>query len=443
VDKVLYVEFPKGMSREAMSRVTLRQINSMVRESVRDPLVKRTAHSILQAAGVSPRDQVGVVRAIHHWVQKHFKYEYDPGSTEMVTHPRNAIAAILKHGRYEEDCDGFVATEMALLGVILGLRNVRSTIVKADKRDPSQWSHIYLQARVRGHWITLDPIMQGEDKKRPLKPIGWEAPKVYERERVPITGPASLELTAQRDGLKSYERGHGMGKWIPAQRGRFARGNSMAYEDDTWFDRLPDLPDNPAADPRNEYGLGPSGVLPPAVSGLGSAMSHQYAQRELVKGGAREADMGIGAILSNDYAQQAGVPGYRPTTTGEDPQVAAGTPYWEAPGTVGGTMRAQAGKTAAVSGVADYIQLGQAAKPSPWASVAANIMQTTTGIMQQEQLAQLNRERIKQGLPPITPAQSTAAATGAGAKTSTMVGLVAVAVLGGALFWSMRRRKRR
>ena len=55
----------------------------------------------------------------------------------------------------------------------------------------------------------------------------------------------------------------------------------------------------------------------------------------------------------------------------------------------------------------------------------------------------LNRERIKAGLPAITPSQATAAATGQAAKTSTVVGLVAVASLGGALLWSMRRRRRR
>lgn len=443
VDRVLYVEFPDGMSREEMSRVTLRQINAMVRESTRDPLVRKTAHSILQAAGVSPRDQAGIVRAVHAWVQKHFKYEYDPGSTEMVTHPKNAIAAILKHGRYTEDCDGFVATEMALLGVLLGLGNVRSTIVKADKRDPSQWSHIYLQARVGGRWITLDPIMQGEHRKRPLKPIGWEAPKVYARERVPITGPSSLDAAARRDGLKSYTREHGMGKWIPAQTGRSARGNAMAYEDDTWFDRLPFLPDNPAPDPRNDYGLGPSGVLPPTMSGFGAVMSHQYAQRELVKGGAQAREEGIGAILAHAYAQQAGVPGYRPTTVGEDPQAAVGTPFWMAPGTVGGAMRSQHAKSGAVSGVADYIQLGEATTPNPWASVAQNILQAGTSIVQTEQLMALNRERIKSGLPPISPGAATEAAGGGGAKTSTMVGLVAVALLGGALVWSMSRRRRR
>lgn len=442
VERVYYMRYPKGTTPEQMAMFSLKYINALARDGSRDPLVRQVADQV--AAGVDRRNELAVITAVHNWVQRRFKYEFDPGDIEMVTHPRHAIQAALKNGRYAEDCDGFVVTEAAMLGYLLGsTRRVRFVILKADKRAPSQWSHIFMQAKAHGKWVTLDPIMQGEHPKRPKHPVGWHPPKFYAKRNIELGSGPSLPELAARDGMPVYERGNAMGKWIPGQHGRSARGNAMAYEDDTWFDRLPFLPDHPAADPRDNVGLGPGGN----VAGLGAVMAFDYAQRHLVKSGHSEADMGIsgfGAILSNAFAQQMGVPGYRPTTTGEDPQAAAGTPYWQAPGTVGGTMRAQHAKTGAVSGVADYIQLGQAAENGAWESVMRNLMQTSTQMMSQSQLPQINRERMKQGLPPISPG-------GAGAPGAATPGVAAkfggggLILLGlGALgLWALMRKRRK
>lgn len=153
---------------------------------------------------------------------------------------------------------------------------------------------------------------------------------------------------------------------------------------------------------------------------------------------------GFGAILSNAFAQQMGVPGYRPTTTGEDPQAAAGTPYWQAPGTVGGTMRSQHAKTGAVSGVADYIQLGRLAEYGDWTDVMRNLLQTSTQVATSSQLTQINRERIKAGLPPISPG---APGAGAGAPTPSAagafgIGTVAVVGIGALALWALTRKRR-
>jgi hypothetical protein len=439
VERVYYMRYPEGTTPEQMARFSLKYINALARDGSRDPLVRQVAEQIV--AGVNRRDQLAVITAVHNWVQRRFKYEFDPGDIEMVTHPRHAIQAALQNGRYDEDCDGFVVTEAAILAYLLGsTRRVRFVILKADKRAPDQWSHIFMQAKARGKWITLDPIMQGEHPKRPKHPVGWHPPKYYAKRNVELGSGPSLPDLAASDKMPFYEREGRMGKWIPGQRGRSARGNAIAYEDDTWFDRLPFLPDDPRADPRDNVGLGPSGN----VAGLGAVMNYDYAQRHLVKGGALEAAEGIsgfGAILSNAYDQQFGVPGYRPTTTGEDPQTAAGTPYWEAPGTVGGAMRSQYAKTGAVSGVADYIQLGAAEPQGDWESVAANLLQTSTQIAAGAQLTQINRDRMKAGLPPISP-------TAGGAVTPTRagafgIGTLALVGIGALAVWAIMRKRRK
>lgn len=261
VERVYYVRYPEGMTSEQMSMFSLRYITALARDGSRDPVVRQVADQVLAEAGVDPRDPMAVIRAIHAWVQARFRYEFDPGDIEMVTHPKHAIQAALKHGRYTEDCDGFVVTEAAMLAYLLGSTGrVRFVILKADKRAPTQWSHIFMQAKAHGQWVTLDPIMQGEHPKRPKQPVGWHPPKFYDKRHIELGRGPSLPELAAHDHMPAYERGNAMGKWIPVQRGRFAKGNAIAYNDDTWFDRLPFLPNQPPRDPSDAYGLGPSGM---------------------------------------------------------------------------------------------------------------------------------------------------------------------------------------
>jgi hypothetical protein len=54
---------------------------------------------------------------------------------------------------------------------------------------PFQYSHVYLQAKPRDAWITMDPIMRD-------KPIGWEVP-IQQRQiekTYPINGPADAGI---------------------------------------------------------------------------------------------------------------------------------------------------------------------------------------------------------------------------------------------------------
>lgn len=276
VERVYYRRYPAGTTPEQMARFSLKYINALARDGSRDALVRQVANSIVE--NVDRGDHLAVIQAVHDWVQQRFTYEFDPGDIEMVTHPHHAIKAALAQGRYAEDCDGFVVTEAAILAYLLGsTARVRFVILKADKRAPAQWSHIFMQAKAHGRWVTLDPIMQGEDPKRPKHPVGWHPPKYYDKRHIELGSGPSLPALAAGDKMPVYEREGHMGKWIPGQQGPAARGNAMAYEDDTWFDRLPDLPDNPRGN----------------AAGLGAVMSFDYAQRHLVKGGERERAEGI------------------------------------------------------------------------------------------------------------------------------------------------------
>ena len=60
---------------------------------------------------------------------------------------------------------------------------------------PQAFSHVYLEANVRGQWIPLDPIMAD-------KPVGWQAPNPAIRKAFPINRAEGFDPGAESlDGL--------------------------------------------------------------------------------------------------------------------------------------------------------------------------------------------------------------------------------------------------
>jgi len=415
---------PLSGNPERNARETLQAINALIRDGAADPLVRQQAAQIVGEAGA--RGHRDALEAVHAWVQRHMPYVRDPGEIELLTSAPAAIRSIQQRGSYIEDCDGQVIVEASLVRALLGPAAVRTVIIKADRKAPTQWSHIFLQARVGSEWITLDPIMNGETAKRPKQPVGWHPPKYFAREFVPVGEGPTLPALAAQTQMAAYERGgDGMGDWIPAAR---SRGNAMAREDDSWFEELPILANDPA--PSGISGWGRASY-PSGRTGIGAVMSNTYAQQ-------RDRFAGLGAIESHAYAQGP-MPGYRPTTVAEDPHVVAGTAFWAGMGTVGGTVRTHGVKTSALSGVADYIQLGHLGDGG--ADLAKTIIEQAAQIATLAQTQALNTARARAGLPPVTPGGGAPEAETGGGSTMLMIGAAAVG-LGVLALWAMRRRRK-
>jgi hypothetical protein len=188
VDRVFKFDLPANP--EAASMMSLDYIHALARDGREDPIVRRQAFTILRQAGVREKDYPGMIVAIHRWIQRHLYYMHDPTGTEMLTQARVLLAQI-ERGEAVEDCDSFVLLEHALLNAV-GIPT-QSVIWKADRRDPTQWSHITLEAHDGRRWVSLDPIMKD-------KPVGWAPPKFYGRRVVPVgDGPPF----PRRDGLSS------------------------------------------------------------------------------------------------------------------------------------------------------------------------------------------------------------------------------------------------
>lgn len=125
----------------------------------RSPKIRALAINILKRAGVPDKDYVGEMVAIHNWVRDKMRYTRDVAGQETLCPPEE-VAFNSNAG----DCDDLAMLDAALLGSI-GIVTRFVTIGVT----PDSFSHVYLQAKPKGKWISLDPIMKN-------KPAGWEAP---------------------------------------------------------------------------------------------------------------------------------------------------------------------------------------------------------------------------------------------------------------------------
>ncbi len=411
-----------------------------------------------------------------------------------------------------------VIAEASMLRAVLGPANVRHVIIKADKRSPTDWSHIFLQAHDGRSWVTLDPIMNGDAPERPKKPVGWHPPRYYGRAVAdPGSGPGWRDLAAH-SGFAVYQRGPDMTyDLIPAQK---ERGNAIAYEDDRWMERLPllegygavmsgDYAQERGLPKRTGMGAVAAGVLAeaaldararrpaprpvrpstmsmwqrvaqafragavtprvrlpargsPVPPGLyattpGAVMVAQAAVPAATADAAMVARMvqgapqsgtilapieGFGAILSHRFGQ-GHIPGYRPTTVGEDPRAAENKAYWEGAGTVGGSLHAHALKTQLYRGGVYLHGYGDTDVASTVKTLAETIVQTGAQVATLQQLNDLNRARIRAGQPPLSPDQAGLAAPPAHPLgVPPWLWLVGLGVAGAGA-WALSRKGRR
>jgi transglutaminase-like putative cysteine protease len=196
VDQVYTMPLPP--SAEASSMVSLEWIHRIVREARQDPRVRETAIRILREARVPERNRMAIITAIHKWVQRHVRYEFDPVGVETFTTPEVMLRQIDQRGYAVEDCDGMVILEHSLLNSV-GI-DTNSVIVKVDKKDPQQWSHILLEAWDGKKWVSLDPIMKD-------KPVGWFPPQVFDRRAVPVGNGAQFRSRGENYGMTTQRMG--------------------------------------------------------------------------------------------------------------------------------------------------------------------------------------------------------------------------------------------
>jgi hypothetical protein len=178
----------------------------------RSPKIHALALNIVRAAGVDEKDYTGEVVAIHNYVRDNIRYTKDVVGQETL-YPPEEVAFNSKAG----DCDDKSMLVAALLGSI-GTPTRFVTIGVT----PDRYSHVYLQAKPKDQWISLDPIMRD-------KPAGWEVPPYVVKVRKVYTENAPQELSM--NGLGDSHADASAAGGVPGgSRGNSPFGWYVAYQ---------------------------------------------------------------------------------------------------------------------------------------------------------------------------------------------------------------------
>lgn len=143
----------------------------------RSPKIRAMAINILRNAGVPEKNYETEAVALARWVQRNIRYTRDVAGQETLSYPEELL-----FNTRAGDCDDM----STLLAAFLGSVGIPSRFVTIGV-TPLQFSHVYLQARPKNRWITMDTIMK-------QYPIGWEVPASRQaiRKEYPVNLPAGV-----------------------------------------------------------------------------------------------------------------------------------------------------------------------------------------------------------------------------------------------------------
>jgi len=156
-------------------RHTLSEMRRLVDAGRRSPMVVARARDLTR--NIPDRNSGAEVHAIHDFVRDNVRYTRDPWGVEALTDPADMLREVDLAGRASEDCDSHVVLEASLLEA-LG-HPTRFTVAAMDPGRPGDPSHVYLETRVGGEWVPLDPIVKDQS-------AGWITPELAGR--YPSTG---------------------------------------------------------------------------------------------------------------------------------------------------------------------------------------------------------------------------------------------------------------
>jgi hypothetical protein len=180
---------------------TIAYVRQAVDQSVKDPLVNRTAIAILHAAHIRAYDFAGEVRAIFDWVLRNIRFTRDIRGKETVRTARETLT--VRAG----DCDCINAVLIPSLLQTIG-HTVRLVTISAHPVSPN-FSHIYAEVLLNGRWIPVDAARRDAAFGR--------GPTRYSRKRIWALNSDDFEdvqgLRVPQCELGYYAAARGMGDW--------------------------------------------------------------------------------------------------------------------------------------------------------------------------------------------------------------------------------------
>lgn len=133
------------------TRVTLDAMKKLAVAGARDPGVRQTAITVVQAAGVMGHDPESQLVALHEFVRDRILFVGDVAGVETVQSP--AVTLRFAAG----DCDDRATLLAALIRSIGIPANLRFRVIAANPNRRRDFSHVYVVATLGGRNIPLDP----------------------------------------------------------------------------------------------------------------------------------------------------------------------------------------------------------------------------------------------------------------------------------------------
>lgn len=152
-------------------------IKQLIDEGKKDIVIRTLAEKLTQY--IPPKDYRREIHAIYNFVCRRLRYTKDIHRVETVHRARD----LLRRHRKAADCDDFVILTGALLQAIG--HPVRVVIIGNNYDDKEDFSHIYLQTRLKNRWISLDGSVPGAA-------VGWEAPKYATKKIITLDGTTTF-----------------------------------------------------------------------------------------------------------------------------------------------------------------------------------------------------------------------------------------------------------
>ncbi len=151
--KVLTYSIPYG---DVGSLRTLQIMKKLVNDSLVDPVVINTAHSIVKFC--PPKDEKCYAYSIFNWLKEHTQFIRDPAGVELIRAPKWDLDEIAKKSYILIDCDDF-AVLAAALGKAVGMQ--AKFVVLGFFEANAPLTHVYTILKVGGkHWVPIDLKIQ-------------------------------------------------------------------------------------------------------------------------------------------------------------------------------------------------------------------------------------------------------------------------------------------
>ncbi len=150
---------PLGDGREAIV-ATLRLMRKLVREYKSHPMIRDTTREL--TAFLPGKDWAAEAQLILDWVRNNIRYVLDTNGQELLHSPVKLLE------KQAGDCDDMATLAAAMLESI-----GHPTRFVACGFVPGDLSHVFVETRIGGSWVALDPTENG--------PLGWSPPGQCER----------------------------------------------------------------------------------------------------------------------------------------------------------------------------------------------------------------------------------------------------------------------